>query len=115
MTAISEDLRWIAGNVEVLKVESEQLRAIPAWVRELANLRSLAVGADLDGFEYANVVFREIPASIGELGALRELRLQGLANVEELPEGMTTSSSTSSPLAFSQFSTGVECERCQGG
>ena len=86
---LPEDLRRIAGDVEVLKVESVELRAIPAWVGEMANLRSLAVGADFeDVYAYENLFIREIPASIGELGALRELRLQGLTNVEELPEGM---------------------------
>ena len=84
-----ENLRRIAGDVEVLKVESLQLRVLPAWMGELENLRSLAVGADfVHIYEYENPFIREIPASIGELGALRELRLQGLTNVEELPEGM---------------------------
>ena len=39
-----EDLRRIAGGVEVLKVKSEQLRALPEWIGELENLKSLALG-----------------------------------------------------------------------
>ena len=89
VTELPEDLRRIAGDVELLKAESAHLRALPAWVGELANLRRLAVGADFsDVCGSAITLIREIPASIGELGALRELRLQGLTNVEELPGGM---------------------------
>ena len=89
LTRLPGDPRRIAGDVEVLKVESEELRALPAWVGELENLRSLVVGADFsDFYGSGNTLIREILASIGELGALRELRLQGLTNVEELPEGM---------------------------
>ena len=89
LTRLPEDLRRIAGDVEVLKVESDQLRAIPPWVGEMANLRSLAAGANFeDVYDVENTFIREIPASIGELRALRELRLQGLTNVEELPGGM---------------------------
>ena len=76
LTRLPEDLRRIAGDVEVLKVESLQLRVLPAWMGELENLRSLAVGADfVEVTLYKNNFIREIPASIGELGALRELRL----------------------------------------
>ena len=48
LTRLPEDLRRIAGDVEVLKVESDQLREIPPWVGEMANLRSLAAGADFE-------------------------------------------------------------------
>jgi len=59
------------------------------WVGGLKNLKSLAVGADFDDFcGVESECIREIPASTGELGALREWRLQGLTKVEELPEGM---------------------------
>ena len=89
VTRVAEDLRRMGGDVEVLTVESFQLRAPPAWVGGLENLKSLAVGADFDDFcGVESECIREIPASIGELGALRELRLQGLTNVEELAEGM---------------------------
>ena len=72
----------------MLKVESMQLRALPTWLGELENLRSLAVSASLYNPEDQNTFIREIPASIGDLGSLRELKLLGLINVKELPEGM---------------------------
>ena len=87
VTRLPEDLRRIAGDVEVLTVEIFQLRALPAWLGELEILRGWPV---LVGYEFQpeNEFIREIPASIGELRALRELRLQGLMNVKDLPEGM---------------------------
>ena len=69
VTELPEDLRRIAGDVELLKVESAHLRALPAWVGELANLRSLAVGTDFDHcYAFTHESIREIPAS-GAWGA----------------------------------------------
>ena len=42
VTRLPEDPRRRAGDVEVLTVESEQLRVLLAWVGVLDNLRSLA-------------------------------------------------------------------------
>ena len=84
LTRLPEDLRRIAGDVEELLVESSRITTLPEWVGEMENLRFLEVGTS----DWTNTLLREIPASIGELRALRELSLINLVNLEELPEGM---------------------------
>ena len=76
---LPEDRRRIEGDLEVLKVESQRLTELPVWAGQ--------VGAHFDRRDDYRTMVLEIPASIGKLGALRELRLQGLMSIQELPEG----------------------------
>ena len=98
VTELPVDLRWMAAEVDALKVESMYLESVPEWIRELKRMMYLemvaAANTSDDRWYWAEPELRRneqllgLPPSIGELHELRELRLEGLANVQELPEAM---------------------------
>jgi len=83
--SVPEDLRQIAGGVEELMIESTRLEDLPAWLSEMKNMRSLAVYADCNDINETNSELTTVPASIGQLQGLKELRLQSLERLSELP------------------------------
>ena len=74
LAELPEGLRALAGELRALKVESERLAEVPdEWVGELTRLEVLNIGAGAYGV--SNTELRALPASIGQLGALKQLTL----------------------------------------
>ena len=85
LAELPEGLRALAGEVRELAVRSTRLAVVPGWVGELTRLEALEVS----GVEYEpNALLKSLPASIGQLGALKQLTLAGLDGLEELPDAV---------------------------
>ena len=80
-----EGLRALAGEVRELVVRSTRLAVVPVWVGELTRLEALEVS----GEEYdPKSVLKSLPASLGQLGSLKELTLACLGGLEILPDAV---------------------------
>ena len=63
-----QDLRRIVGEMEVLKEECKQLRALTAWMGKLKNLKSLEVSSWFEGWgESGNFSFERYHCRLGSL------------------------------------------------
>ena len=79
-------LRALAGEVRDLAVRSTRLAEMPVWVGGLTRLEALEVsGVDYYG---RNAVLKSLPASLGQLGALKKLTLAFLDGLEVLPDAV---------------------------
>ena len=68
-----------------LAVRSTRLAVVPGWVGELTRLEALEVS----GVENEqNTLLKSLPASLGQLGALKQLTLAGLDGLEVLPDAV---------------------------
>jgi hypothetical protein len=86
LAALPEGLRALAGEVRELVVRSTRLAVVPVWVGELTRLEALEVsGVDYDE---PNAVLKSLPASLGQLGALKQLTLAFLDGLEVLPDAV---------------------------
>ena len=75
--------RW---EMRELAVRSTRLAVVPGWVGELTRLEALEVsGVD---YEERNAVLKSLPASLGQLGALKQLTLAWLDGLEVLPDAV---------------------------
>ncbi len=73
LAELPEGLRVMAGEVRELVVRSTRLAMVPGWVGELTRLEVMEVsGVDYDG---RNAVLKSLPASLGQLGSLKQLTL----------------------------------------
>ena len=69
-------------------MRSTRLAVVPGWVVELTRLEALEVsGEDYDG---RNAVLKSLPASLGQLGALKQLTLAFLDGLEVLPDAVVS-------------------------
>ena len=86
LAALPEGLRELAGEVRELAVRSTRLAVVPVWVGELTRLEALEVS----GVHYGerNAVLKSLPASLGQLGALKQLTLAWLDGLEVLPDAV---------------------------
>ena len=80
-------LRALAGEVRELAVRSSRLAVVPVWVGELTRLEALEVSGECDE---RNAVRKSLPASLGQLGALKKLTLTltRLSGLEVLPDAV---------------------------
>jgi hypothetical protein len=86
LAEVPEGLRALAGEVRELVVRSTRLAVVPGWVGELTRLEAL----DVSGVCYAqrNAVLKSLPASLGQLGSLKQLTLAWLGGLEVLPDAV---------------------------
>ncbi len=80
-----EGLRALAGD----GVRSTRLAVMPVWVGELTRLEALEVS----GVKYIaaiarNTLLKSLPASLGQLGALKQLTLAWLDGLEVMPDAV---------------------------
>jgi len=82
-------LRALAGEVRELAVRSTRLAVVPGWVGELTCLEALEIGGKMyRRYEQPNSLLKTLPASLGKLGALKQLTLAWLEGLEVLPEAV---------------------------
>ena len=106
LAELPEGLLALAGEVRELVVRITRLAVLPGWVGELTRLEALEVLADarppaLDPsviviFHERNALLKSLPASLGQLGALKQLTLAWLDGLEELPDALVTLTSLGS-------------------
>ena len=86
LAELPEGLRAMAGEVRELVVRSTRLAMVPGWVGGLTRLEAMEVsGVDYYG---RNAVLKSLPASLGQLGALKQLTLAWLGGLEVLPDAV---------------------------
>jgi hypothetical protein len=79
LAELPEGLLMLAGEMRELAVRSTRMAVVPGWVRELTRLEALEVS----GVEYEpTALLKSLPASIGQLGALKQLTLAWLDGLE---------------------------------
>ena len=86
LAKLPEGLRALAGEVRELMMRSTRLAVVPGWVGELTRLEALEVSGDVDSEE--NSVLKSLPASLGRLGALKQLTLAWLGGLKVLPDAV---------------------------
>ena len=86
LAALPEGLRALSGELRELAVQSTRLAVVPGWVGELTRLEALEVSGDVDSEE--NSVLKSLPASLGQLGSLKQLTLAWLGGLEVLPDAV---------------------------
>ena len=87
LAELPEGLRALAGEVRELVVRSTRLAVVPVWVGELTRLEALEVSGDVD-YQEPNSVLKSLPASLGQLGALKQLMLAWLEELKVLPDAV---------------------------
>jgi hypothetical protein len=88
LAELPEGLRALAGELRELAVRSTRLAVVPGWLGELTRLEALEVsGVDYDG---RNAVLKSLPASLGQLGSLKQLTLVGLGALKVLTEAVVS-------------------------
>ena len=85
LAELPEGLRTLAGELRALKVQSTRLAKVPAWVGELSQLEALELDGRGDDGE-RNIKLRTLPAEIGQLGTLKQLTLESLYTLEDMPD-----------------------------
>jgi hypothetical protein len=90
LAELPEGLRALAGELRELVVWSTELAVVPGWVRELTRLEALEVSGDVhdEDSEEPNFVLKSLPASLGQLGALKQLTLAWLEELKVLPDAV---------------------------
>ena len=86
LAELPEGLRALAGEVRELAVRSTRLAVVPVWVGELSRLEALEISGV--GCEKGNTLLKSLPASLGQLGALKQLMLAWLDRLEVLPDAV---------------------------
>ena len=88
LAELPEGLRALAGEVRELAVRSTRLAVVPVWMGELTRLEALEVS----GVEHQrqNALLKSLPASLGQLGALKQLTLAWLDGLEVLPDAVVS-------------------------
>ena len=85
LAELPEGLRALAGEVRELAVRSTRLAVVPVWVGELTRLEAIEVS----GVENErNTLLKSLPASLGQLGSLKQLTLVRLDGLEVLPDAV---------------------------
>jgi len=82
---LPEGLRALARELRVLEVQSEQLNEVPAWVGELTRLEALELNGN-GNFREENTALRALPTELFQLGALKQLTLSNLNQVQAMPD-----------------------------
>ena len=82
---LPEGLRALARELRVLEVQSEQLNEVPAWVGELTRLEALELNGN-GNFREENNALRALPTELFQLGALKQLTLSNLNQVQAMPD-----------------------------
>jgi hypothetical protein len=79
-------MQGVRGEVQELAVRSTRLAVVPVWVGELTRLEAL----EISGVAYygGNTLLKSLPASLGQLGALKQLTLAWLDGLEVLPDAV---------------------------
>ena len=86
LAELPEGLRALAGEVRELAVRSTRLAVVPVWVGELTCLEALEISGV--GYDEGNTLLKSLPASLGQLGALKQLTLAWLDGLEVLPDAV---------------------------
>ena len=85
LAELPEGLRALAGEVRELAVRSTRLAVLPGWAGELTRLEALEVS----GVEYEpNALLKSLPASLWQLGTLKQLTLAWLDGLEVVPDAL---------------------------
>ena len=92
LAEVPEGLRALAGELRELVVRSTRLAVVPEWVGDLTRLEALEVSCGDYGEQ--NSVLKSLPASLGQLGALKQLTLAWLGGLEVLPDAVVRLSDT---------------------
>ena len=104
LAELPEGLRELAGEVRELVVRSSRLAVVPGWVGELTRLEALEVSVDVyytihncyqEPKLRAQVAVNTLPASLGQLGSLKQLTLARLGGLEVLPDALVRLTSLS--------------------
>jgi len=83
--------------VRELAVRSTRLAVVPEWAGELTRLEALEVsGVEYEEEYERNTLLKSLPASLGQLGTLKQLTLAGLDGLEVLPDAVVTLTSLGS-------------------
>ena len=70
-------------------MRSTRLAELPVWVGELTRLEALEVGCmECTWARSRNTLLKSLPASLGQLGALKQLTLAFLEGLEVLPDAV---------------------------
>jgi len=85
---LPEDLRELKAEMRELMVESVALCEVPEWVGEFVHLEVL----QLESNDGENPVLKKLPASFGNLCALKSLTLMNLVALDALPVSMRLTS-----------------------
>jgi hypothetical protein len=86
LAELPKGLRALAGEVRELTVRSTRLAVVPVWVGELTRLEALEISGV--GDDEGNTLLKSLPASLGQLGALKQLTLAWLDGLEVLPDAV---------------------------
>jgi len=87
LAELPEGLRALAGEVRELAVRSTRLAVVPVWVGELTRLEALEVSGVKNE---RNTLLTSLPASLGQLGSLKQLTLVGLGALKVLTEAVVS-------------------------
>jgi hypothetical protein len=87
LAELPEGLRAPAGEVRELAVRSTRLAVVPVWVGELSRLEALEVSGVKNE---RNTLLTSLPASLGQLGSLKQLTLVGLGALKVLTEAVVS-------------------------
>jgi hypothetical protein len=80
-------LRTLAGEERELAVRSTLLAVVPGWVGEVTRLEALEIGGWVH--RQPNTLLKALPASLGQLRAIKQLTLAWLDGLEELPDALS--------------------------
>ena len=96
LAELPEGLRAMAGEVQEHGVRSKRLAVVPGWVGELTHLTHLEAleVSSVDNEQGRNNLLKSLPASLGQLGALKQLTLAWLGGLEVLPDAVVRLSDT---------------------
>jgi hypothetical protein len=100
LAELPEGLRAMAGEMRELAVRSTRLAVVPVWVGELTRLEALEVSCV--GCK-RNTLLKSLPASLGQLGALKQLTLAWLDGLELLPDAVVRLTSLGSLMLQSCY------------
>lgn len=87
---LPEDLQLIKDQVQCMTVCASSLTVIPQWLGQLAHLQTLHLCGWSEAQQGGNFRIRELPESIGDLSALKNLAIEWFEELERLPKSVSS-------------------------